>query len=309
MSGSIEVVSPGILTTVQDLGRPGYGPLGVSIGGAADPFSMRAGNLLAGNSEGAAALEMTLKGGSFRFPDGAMIVLTGAELAGAPMWTRFRVPPGGTLALGHVASGLRTYLCVRGGLDVPRVLGSASMHLPSGLGGGPVARGQRISIGAASSCADLTAGAFDPSAFQQVSFRKVLRVTRGPQFDWFEPDVLTAAAYDVTPDSNRSGLRLRGASRVVSSKAAGMVTEGVSLGAVQIPPSGEPIILFVDQQTTGGYPVAANVIAADLSSLGQLRPGDQVRFETVSMAEARRLYFEQEALLSRINGLKQPTLE
>jgi antagonist of KipI len=130
-----------------------------------------------------------------------------------------------------------------------------------------------------------------------LSPRKVLRVTRGPQYDWFDAGILTQGEFAVRPESNRTGLRLRAQAPILSSKAGQMTTEGVSLGAIQAPPDGEPIILFVDQQTTGGYPVIANVISADLPSVGQLRPGDSIRFQLVSMDEAREVYFAQEALL------------
>ncbi|HWR53023.1 MAG TPA: biotin-dependent carboxyltransferase family protein [Bryobacteraceae bacterium] len=289
------VVTPGLLTTVQDLGRYGYGAIGVSPSGAADPLALRVGNVLVGNPEGAPALEMTLLGGSFDFSQGAVVVLTGADFGaaidGVPVegWTAHRVPPGGRLAAGMSRGGARCYLCIAGGLDVARVLGSASTHVRSGLGGRPLKKGDVFRIG------DTRAPAPSPAPPLRIEYRKVLRATRGPQAEWFSSD-LCAGAYRVTEQADRMGLRLEGPA-LRALKERSMVTEGVPLGAVQVPPGGQPIILFVEQQTTGGYPKVANVIAADLPSVAQLRPRDEIRFEWVSPEEARRLLLEQEALI------------
>jgi biotin-dependent carboxylase-like uncharacterized protein len=295
MSGSIEVLSPGLFATVQDLGRPGYGAIGVSACGAADPVALRVGNRLVGNAEGAAALEMTLVGGSFRFGSNAVIALAGAALERAPMWTSFEIGAGEVLRCGRMASGARTYLCVRGGIAAPLVLGSASTHVPSGIGGGPLRRGDVLDIGPA--CEGWSPRRVRRSALEALAARKTLRVTPGPQHALFGgADVLTASSWRVTEECDRLGLRLAGPA-IAGSGGGHMTTEGVSLGAIQVPANGQPIILFVDQQTTGGYPVIANVISADLPSVGQLRPGDEVRFVMVSFEEARRLLFEREALL------------
>src|ERR671937_2764275 len=139
-----------------------------------------------------------------------------------------------------------------------------------------------------------------PQVLEQLAFRKTLRVTDGPQCDWFSPsaqDLFFTTAYRVTEDANRMGLRLEGAPIAANSEAP-MITEGVSLGAIQIPPGGQPIILFVEQQTTGGYPKIANIISTDMASVGQLRPRDEFRFERIAMEDARRLLLEQEKLLA-----------
>ncbi len=292
---TLVVVTPGLLTTVQDLGRYGYGPMGVSPSGACDPVALRIGNLLLGNPEGAAALEMTLLGGTFEFPRGAEIALTGADFGakidGTPAapWTVHRVPAGGRLATGLSRDGARCYLCIAGGPDVARVLGSASTHVLSGLGGRPLRTGDVLPIGPARSQPRV------PAPPLRVEYRKVLRVTRGAQADWFTTD-LCEGAYRVTEQADRMGLRLEGPA-LYSDGERSMVTEGVPLGAVQAPPGGQPIILFVEQQTTGGYPKIANVIAADLPSVAQLRPRDEIRFEWVSPEEARRLLLAQEAMI------------
>ena len=177
------------------------------------------------------------------------------------------------------------YLAVRGGIEVPRVLGSASTHVLTGLGGHPLRRRDTLRIGNAS-IREPRRGVAIP-AFQSGP----LRVTLGPQAQWFSEE-LYSGAYSVTEASDRMGLRLNGPS--IPSPAGYMLTEGVALGAVQVPPDGQPIILFVERQTTGGYPKPANVISADLWRVGQLRPRDQVRFERVTMEQALDLLREQE---------------
>jgi antagonist of KipI len=303
----IQVLSPGLLTTVQDLGRERFGPLGVSPSGAADPIALRLGNRLVGNPEGAAALEMTLLGGTFLFPQGGVIALTGSDFGATldevpdPLWTSVAVQPGQTLHCGSTRSGARCYLCVQGGISVKPFLGSASTHLLSGLGGHEgraLRKGDVLQIGAASG--PYQGRSIAPNALQKLALRKVLRVTPGPQYDWFpasSQNLFYASAYRIVEESNRMGLRLEGPA-IPENSAGEMITEGVSLGAVQITAGGAPIILFVEQQTTGGYAKIANVISADLPSLGQLRPRDEIRFERVDWNTARALLLEQERLLT-----------
>jgi len=297
--GLIQVQSPGLFTTVQDLGREGFGPMGVSPSGAADPIALRLGNRLVGNPENAAGLEMTLLGGAFAFPDGAIVALTGSDFSPpVPLWTSIHVPPGETLRLGPTRTGARCYLCVQGGIEVPLFLASASTHILSGLGGlegRPLRKGDALTIGSATGVFRKRTVA--PNALERLSPRKLLRVTPGPQWDWFaDPSAFYAGAYRVTEEANRMGLRLEGTAVSVPSHGQ-MISEGVSLGAIQIPAGGRPIILFVEQQTTGGYPKIANVIAADIPSVGQLRPRDEIRFEEVTFETARSLLREQEDLL------------
>jgi biotin-dependent carboxylase-like uncharacterized protein len=303
----IRVQGPGLFTTVQDLGREGFGPLGVSPSGSADPIALRLGNRLVGNPENAAALEMTLLGGAFLFPEGAILALSGSDF-GATLdhvpvdpWTSFEARPGQTLHLGPTRSGARSYLCVQGGIAVKPFLGSASTHTLSGLGGfegRPLRKGDVLSI----------AGASQPYRRRTVarrilsclSPRKILRCTPGPQSEWFPESsqrLFYNSTYLAAEESNRMGLRLEGPSVPVSS-GGHMITEGVSLGAIQVPGGGSPIILFVEQQTTGGYPKIANVISADLPGVGQLRPRDEIRFEGVTFEVARSLLRVQEELLA-----------
>jgi antagonist of KipI len=304
---AILVHEPGLFTTVQDLGREGFGPMGVSASGAADPISLRIGNRLIGNAEGAAALEMTLVGGSLTFARRGTIALTGADFGASlggvplPMWTSIEVQAGQTLALGPSRSGARAYFCIQGGIAVKPFLGSASTHVLSGLGGfegRPLRKGDLLEVGPANSSPQKRS--LSPQALERLQPRKVLRVTAGPQSDWFAPSAwkqFFESSFRVTEQSNRMGIRLEGRGIPIDPSQE-MITEGVSLGAIQVPPSGQPIILFVEQQTTGGYPKIANVISADVHSLGQLRPRDEIRFERVEINEARSLLIQQEALLA-----------
>ncbi|HKQ87205.1 MAG TPA: biotin-dependent carboxyltransferase family protein, partial [Candidatus Acidoferrales bacterium] len=200
----------------------------------------------------------------------------------------------------------RCYLCVRGGISVPMFLGSASTHLLSGLGGfegRALRKGDVLKIEAAS-------GPFRRKAIalhmaRELSARNVLRVTPGPQADWFPESVqrsFYSSSYRVGEQSNRMGLRLEGPPLLLQD-ARPMLTEGVSLGAIQVPSGGSPIILFVDQQTTGGYPKIANVISADLHRVGQFRPRDEIRFEQVTFEKARSLLIEQELLLASAEAI------
>lgn len=283
---SIRVLAPGFQTSVQDLGRFGYAHLGVAASGAADALALRAGNLLVGNAENQAALEMTLVGGTFEFEAGAVVALTGSDFgAGLPLWRAIEVAAGTILRCGASLSGARGYLAVRGGIATPKVLGSASAHLMTGVGGRTLRKDDVLPIGSEAVREARKQIVRPPTG------EGPLRVTPGPQAAWFGGE-LCSAAYRVLEESNRMGLRLRGPA--IASPAGHMLTEGVALGAVQIPPDGQPIVLFVEHQTTGGYPKPANVISADLWRVGQLRPRDEVRFQLVSMEQALELLREQE---------------
>lgn len=304
---SIFVESPGLLTTVQDLGRPGFGHIGVSPSGAADPLSLRLGNRLVGNAENAAGIEMTLLGGTFAFPEDAVVAVTGSDFgptldnADLRNGKTIGVRSGQVLRCGSTRSSARCYLCVRGGISVPLFLGSASTHLLSGLGGfegRALRKGDVLQIGQASAMFDRKAIA--SRVTNALLPRNVLRVTPGPQADWFPETVqrlFYSDSYRIGEQSNRMGLRLEGPPLLLPEERP-MITEGISLGAIQVPSGGLPIILFVDQQTTGGYPKIANVISADLHRVGQLRPRDEVRFEQVTFEKARALLIEQEDLLA-----------
>jgi biotin-dependent carboxylase-like uncharacterized protein len=283
---AIRVIEAGLETTVQDLGRFGYAQIGVSASGAADNLALRVGNLLVGNAENAAGLEMTLTGATLAFESDGVVAATGSDFgATLPLWTAVEVKAATVVRFGATRSGARCYLAVRGGLAVPRTLGSASVHLASGVGGGALAKGGILPIGDAAIRRPRTARFEPPTAGGP------LRVTRGPQAEWFGEE-LYRAPYRVKASSNRMGVRLEGPA--IPSPSGHMLTEGVALGAVQIPPDGQPIILFVEHQTTGGYPKPANVICADLWRVGQLAPHREVGFELVSLEAALDLLRQQE---------------
>jgi antagonist of KipI len=285
----IRVVTPGLQTTVQDLGRFGWAHFGISASGAADPIALRAGNLLVGNAENAPSLEMTLAGGTFEFEYDAVIALTGSDFgADLPLWTAVEIHAGQTIHCGGTRSGARCYLAVRGGIAVPYVMGSASTHVMTGVGGRPLRKGDLLPIGDAAVRRPRT------RIIAALQSDGPLRVTCGPQADRFANE-LYGAVYAIAEESNRMGLRLRGPA--MPSPPGQMLTEGTPLGAVQVPPDGQPIILFVEHQTTGGYPKPANVISADFWRLGQLRPRDEVAFELVDIERALKLLQEQERWL------------
>jgi len=288
---NFHVIAPGFLTTVQDLGRFGYAHFGISASGAADALALRAGNLLVGNAANAAALEMTLTGGEFVFESGAVIALTGSDFGSSvAMWQPVEIRPGETVRCGAARNGARCYLAVRGGLDVPRTMGSASVHVMTGVGGRPLRRGDVLGIGSAA-----VRRPRKPARGVPVhDGMACLRATAGPQAAWFGAE-LYSGSYRVSEESNRMGIRLLGPA--LPSPGGHMITEGVPLGAIQTPPDGRPIVLFVEHQTTGGYPKPANVISADFWRLGQLRPRDEVRFEQVTMEGALGLLRDQEEWL------------
>jgi biotin-dependent carboxylase-like uncharacterized protein len=271
----IEVVRPGPLMTVQDLGRPGFAHLGVPHSGAADVTSLCLANRLAGNQERAAGLELTFGGAVLRFGSPAWIAVTGAPVpvrAGA-MNAPFHVAAGGVVEFGTPSGGVRTYVAVRGGIDVPPVLGSRSADLLSGLGPAPLSAGDRLPVGRSSGLinVDVAPGYVpDPDP--------VLRVMPGPRDEWFESLApLVGEAFEVTAQSNRVGVRLDGPA-LTRRRDGELASEGMVTGALQVPPNGLPIIFLADHPTTGGYPVAAVLAAADIPRAAQLRPGQRVRF-------------------------------
>jgi KipI family sensor histidine kinase inhibitor len=289
----IEVVRPGPLATVQDLGRPGSGHLGVPHSGAADAASLRRANRLVDNPDGAAGLELTLGRAELRFPAAGEVALTGApapasvragpggEAREVPPGRAFGVPAGGLLRVGAPAAGLRSYLAVRGGVDVPPALGSRSADLRSGLGPPPLRAGDVLPVGEPT--AGVAAGtAAAPGAATVIPTREpaVLRVVPGPRDDWFVPgalELLCGGTYAVTPASDRTGLRLDGPA-LPRARGDELPSEGLVTGALQVPPGGRPILLLADHPVTGGYPVIAVVTSADIGLAGQLRPGNRLRF-------------------------------
>lgn len=305
---TIRVLKPGFFTTVQDRGRYGYAHLGISPAGAADTLSLRIANLLVGNHEYTPALEMTLLGATLEFQVHAVIAVCGATCDCKVGHNRVatnavvELSPGSVLQCGSTTDGARSYLAVQGGFDVPSVMGSASTDMRGRFGGH---QGRRLQTGDVLCVRNaeeirtrrMRAGA--PDALQRTG---PIGVTRGAQIDWFTVDTYArflATTYAVSEQSDRAGLRLKGEAITLRQQTQ-LLTDGIPLGAIQVPQDGQPIILFVDQQTTGGYPKIANVIAADMHRIGQLRPRDEVRFAEVSIAEAINALRAQERWLKDI---------
>lgn len=282
---SLLVIAPGPLTTVQDEGRIGHASSGVTRSGACDRGAYRLGNRLLGNTAGAASLEVTLGGLVLRAEAALTLAVTGARCPGVPWNAPFRVASGDELRLGVPAQGLRSYLAVRGGIDVPSVLGSRSTDSLSGLGPDPLSRGDRLAVGRATGPlpgVDQAAAAEPPAGVVTA------RVLPGPRRDRFGDAgwaLLLAAAWTVDADSDRVGARLRGAElRPVDAwRGRELASEGVLRGAVQVPPSGQPVVFLADHPVTGGYPVIAYVYdgerSSDVDRLAQVRPGQPIRFE------------------------------
>ncbi len=308
---SLHVLSPGLLTSVQSLGRNGYRHLGVGCAGALDEISLRVGNLLVGNAADAAALEITLQGPRLRFDRPVRIALTGADIQASigdesiPGGRPIDLPAGAELTLGACRRGARAYLAIAGGVIVPAILGSASTDLRGGFGGmrgRALAAGDVLPIGrSANKPADtLQVAAWWVESRVDLDFSQSARIRVLPGSDAIANDAdLFAGDYRVSSSSNRQGLRLEGAALTPVDERE-RVSEPVAPGTVQLPPDGQPIVLLADAQTVGGYPRIGHVISADFSRLAQLRPSDRLRFESIDRDQARRLAGEQRQRLARI---------
>lgn len=285
MSRSVEVLDVGALATVQDAGRPGHAHLGVPRSGWVDAPSAERANRLVGNAAGAAVVEGLLGGLRLRAAQALTLAVTGAPAAvrvdGRPaaFGLPLAVAAGAVLEVGVPAHGVRCYVALAGGIAVDPVLGSRSTDTLSGLGPAPLRAGDVLPLGP--SYGDPAPVDHDPATRWGDPGEVVLRLLPGPRADWFEPDpgdALTGAPYVVAADSDRVGLRLVGP-RLVRSREGELPSEGLVLGAVQVPASGQPVVFLADHPTTGGYPVVAVVHPDDLPACGQVRPGDTVRFQ------------------------------
>ena len=287
----IRVRRPGLLTTVQDLGRPGLAHLGVPTAGAADRRAFGLANRLVGNRPGAAGLEITLAGPELELEADGWVALTGGRVAAdldgrpVPMDVAVRVEAGQVLRIGPVTAGLRAYLAVRGGIAVPAVLGSRSTDTLAPVGPPRLEEGTALPVG------DLADG--DPyrqvAPTPPVDPEPVLAVVRGPRDDVFTGQAVAAligAAWTVTSDSDRTGVRLDGPV-LERRRQVELASEGMVEGSLQVPPDGHPILFLANHPTTGGYPVIAVVVGPDLPLAAQARPGTRLRFRFVPLAAAR----------------------
>jgi biotin-dependent carboxylase-like uncharacterized protein len=281
-TGSARVVRAGALTTVQDGGRPGWAHIGVPRSGALDSAAHRLANRLAGNPEGAAVLETTMDGVALAFDDDRVVAVTGAlaavRLGGRDAgWSLpVAVRAGQTLDVGPARRGVRNYVAVAGGFDVPLVLGSASTDLLSGLGPAPLAAGHRLALGPAPERVPVVDVAPYPVADDPLE----LAVRLGPRDAWLSPlgrDTLAGGTWTVSGDSNRIALRLAGPP-VGRSRSDELPSEGLVAGAIQVLPDGQLVVFLADHPTTGGYPVAAVVEPGSLGPCAQARPGTRVTF-------------------------------
>lgn len=311
-SGALHVVRPGLLTTVQDLGRYGHQASGVPVAGPMDTFSHRLANQLAGNTTDAATLEITLIGPELIVEADTTLAIAGAQFdvtcddrpvgSGAS----FAVTRGQRLKFGRIVQGARAYLAVAGGIQTPPILGSRATHLVSrmgGLNGRALQAGDRLPI------------AHEPRPRPQRKSvgltlpskgRALLRVMPGPQADWFQADALRTIAsvsFRISPQSNRMGYRLQGPP-LVRAREDELISEPLGIGAIQVPAAGEPILLMADRQTAGGYPKIGYVIAADLPIAGQLAPGDFIEFHLCTHQEAVTALISRERQLLRYAGQK-----
>ncbi len=313
-----EVVAlrPGILTTVQDLGRPNYRSYGVAMCGAIDPLALVVANRMVGNSDDAAALEITLGNCAFRFESATHFALAGADtdarLDSEPVapWSAASAKAGQVLELSVPRSGMRTILALNGGIDVPNALGSRSTDLAAGFGGHQgrqLKSGDRLALGEPHN--DVAQERFRVKPPQWEFDSHVIGALRGPEYDSFSAEARRALWNDewiVSPESNRMGYLLKGPVLDRVSGQGGMeLSHGVLPGVIQVPPSGEPIVLLNDAQTTGGYPKIAVVIAADLRKFADMALGGRLRFREYTAAEAAEAKRNVERYLMEVTAAIQ----
>lgn len=314
-----EVIKPGMQTLVQDLGRRGFQKYGIVVSGAMDSYAFKIANLLVGNSEKAAGLEMTLTGPKLYVKKDCVIAITGADMSPmvngvhVPMWSTIKIKKGSIIEFGPLKSGCRAYLAVNGGIDVPLVLGSRSTYLRAKIGGykGRALKGGDIlSIG----------NDYIVPPSNLINRRRLMnqlvpvyskdihvRVIKGPQWDMFNKqsqELFFASEYIISNQSDRMGYRLVGPSLALKTNSE-HITDPIPLGSIQVPASGEPIILLADRQTTGGYPKIATVISVDIPKIAQGKPGDRVQFFSVDMEESHKLLREQNKILQVLTLLNK----
>ena len=302
--GTVRVIEPGLLTTIEDArGRPGLGRFGVAPGGAMDAPAARLANRLVGNEGDEPVLEITLHGPRLEWADGAHVGLAGADLGAVagglelPPGHSYVLRPGSLLRFRGARAGARAYLAVEGGFEIPMVLGSTSTDRRSGFGGldGRALReGDVLRFGPArSSGPELRTAVVEPTDPD----RRLRLIPTPAGFGWFAPGAVRtfcATRWTVAPDSDRSGIRLTGAR--LDTLTTGFPSLGVPVGSVQVPPGGQPIVTMVDGPVTGGYPVLGVVARLDLPRLAQAVPGSTLRFARVSVADVRRASLAEEGL-------------
>jgi biotin-dependent carboxylase-like uncharacterized protein len=302
----ILVQEAGPLTTVQDLGRAGHLRVGIPPSGPVDREAFVLANRLVGNPDGAAGLECTLMGPRLEFADARWVAVTGADVpvildgAEMPRWASFPVSPGGVLKLGAARAGVRAYLAVSGGVDTPPVLGSRATYLRGALGGlsgRAIRKGDLLPLGAPAG------GAVErrvraeriPSYGGEPEIATIL----GPQADRFTPGGIAAlfeGAYEMLPQSDRMGARFKGP-RIEHTRGHDIISDGIALGAIQVIGDGQPIVLLVDRQTAGGYTKIGAVCSYEIGRIGQIKPGQKLRFKQIEMSDAHAVLAARRAAL------------
>lgn len=317
---SISVLNPGLLTTIQDLGRNGYQKYGVIVSGAMDTYAMRLSNILVGNEENEGVLEITLIGPSLKLKKGTLFSITGADLSptidgekillGRPIYLNKDC----ILKFGNCKRGCRSYLAVAGGFDVPKIMDSKSTYLRAefgGFDGRALKKDDVIKIGVKSSMSTkiinkmkdinkkddfITVSWYMKNFMKQNSDATIIRVFPDRQFDYFSEESIDKffnSKFNIDNRSDRMGYRLSGEKIELKEKVE-MISEEVSAGTIQIPPDGNPIILLADRQTTGGYPKIAHVSSVDIQKIVQLKPNDKIKFKKITLKEAEKLYLDRE---------------
>ncbi|OFY43585.1 MAG: hypothetical protein A2X18_06015 [Bacteroidetes bacterium GWF2_40_14] len=310
----IVIEKAGLLSTIQDCGRVGYQRFGMPVSGAMDVYSLQLANIIVGNEPGAAAIEATLLGPEIIFSSDTVFAVCGSGMTpsvngnAVPMYTATSVNGGDKLAFSALCYGCRAYIAFAGGLDVPLVMGSRSTYLRAkigGLNGGALVAGDSIPLGRVNSTTGKAKPHLPEFLIPDYQSHKPIRIIPGPEvkrlgFDGIR--TLLTSEYQITPQSDRMGIRLSGPAIQIKTgegSAGGhdIISAGISRGTIQLPGNGQPIILMADRQTTGGYVRIANVASADLTRVAQLRPGDKIRFQEISIERAQEellyLYYQQ----------------
>ncbi|PLR98452.1 biotin-dependent carboxyltransferase family protein [Bacillus sp. T33-2] len=327
----LSIIKPGLLSSIQDLGRFGYQKYGVIASGVMDPLSHRIANILAGNQENEPTMEVTLMGPAMQFERDALISICGGDLSpavdGAPvrLWRSIYVKKGSKLSFGPAKSGTRAYIAVAGGFAVPEVMESKSTYLRAGIGGfhgRPLQAGDEIEFNPpgrfsqtivehlATQAGDQTFAEMEWSVASDLIplHRKdpFIRVMRGRQYDLFSEDSkhrFFSEPFEVTPQSDRMGYRLKGPFLALELPDE-LISEAVSFGSIQVPSEGNPIVLLADRQTTGGYPKIGQIATVDLPLIAQAKPGDKILFKEITHEEAQLLFLKRETKIKQlVNGI------
>ncbi|MED4203517.1 biotin-dependent carboxyltransferase family protein [Neobacillus mesonae] len=305
-------MKPGLLTTIQDLGRHGYQKYGLAVSGSADPYAHRMANILVGNAKEAALLEVTLMGLKLLVKEPAVIAITGGDLnplingKETPMWTSVHVKEGDVIQFKGPRTGCRSYLAVTGGIDVPKVLGSRATDLVGqigGLNGRMLKKGDIIHV-FPKSLDGRRGRKLSKDLIPQYENNINIRVILGPQDEAFTEEgikTFLSSTYTVTKDVDRMGCRLEGA--IIEHKdTADIISEGIFYGAIQVPKNGQPIIFLVGRQSVGGYTKIGGVITVDLPKIGQVKPGDSITFTEVTIDKAQEELKQQNQIFKILSA-------